>query len=58
MAPQVLNPDSVAIADHRPHEHGEKLPMASDSYWPERTKAQFRLAAVNQSSNAGPKGDF
>jgi hypothetical protein len=52
MAPQVLNSDSVAIADHRPHKHGEKLPMASDSYWPAADVQHPSVADCSQSETA------
>jgi hypothetical protein len=35
-----------------------KLPIAYGRKWPGRAKAEFKLAAVNQSSKSGQQGKF
>ena len=36
----------------------EKALVTDDGFWPGRAKAEFKLAAVNQSSKAGQQGKF
>jgi hypothetical protein len=42
----------------RPYSVPANQPVMSDRYWPGRAKAEFKLAAVNQSSKTGQQGKF
>ena len=55
---EVVDVSAQRLSSRMPQWESIKPPFAYDGSWPGRAKAEFRLAAVNQSSKAGQQGKF